>query len=116
MVTGVAVFIWSDYMENIITDILKIEADAQKRLADAEEESIKILADAKAEKENIINAKIQEAENRITMLNSDEKTRAEKTLADIEQNRINEIGRIDNIYNESHTEWEENIFNQIICG
>lgn len=103
-------------MENIITDILKIEADAQKRLADAEMESIKILAAAKAEKENIINTKIQEAENRITMLNSDEKIRAEKALADIEQKRISDIEQIDMIFDEKHTEWEENIFNQIISG
>ncbi len=103
-------------MENIITDILKIEADAQKRLADAENESVKIIAAAKAEKEKIINAKIEEAENRIAMINSDEKNRAEKNLADIEQNRISEIERIDNIYNERHIEWEESIFSQIISG
>lgn len=103
-------------MENIITDILKIEADAQKRLADAEMESIKIIAAAKAEKEKIINDKIQEAENRIAMINSDEKNRAEKKLADIEQNKVYEIERIDIIYNEKHIEWEENIFNQIISG
>lgn len=101
-------------MENIIADILKIENEAQKRLSDAEAECIKIIADAKAEREEIINSKIREAEEKIESINSDEKNKAEKTIAEIEKNKLLEIERIDNIFELKHTEWEENIFNQII--
>jgi len=103
-------------MENIITDILKIESDAQKRLADAEDKCIGIIADAKAEKEKVISLKIEEAKKRIAAINSDERKKAEKKIWEINNNKISEIERIDSIYEVKHSEWEENIFNQIING
>ena len=37
-------------------------------------------------------------------------------VAEIENNKLLEIERIDNIFELKHTEWEESIFNQIING
>lgn len=115
-VLGVAMFYKVNYMENIISDILKIEESACKRLADAEKESIKIIADAKAEKEALINASLQKAKDRINSSNDKEKSRIEKQLYEIEQNKIAEINRINSIYDAHHTEWENKIFEQIING
>ncbi len=103
-------------MENIISDILKIEESAQKRLADAEQASIKIIADAKAEKEALINSKIQEAKTKIELINADEKSKIQNTLSEINQGKLEQIEYIDEIYKSKHSEWEENIFNQIING
>lgn len=101
-------------MGNIITDILKIEADAQKRVSDAEQEGIRIIAEAKIQRDEIINSKIQETENKIKKINSDEKIKAEEKLSKIKQNGSDEIANIDAVYNLNHSEWEESIFNQII--
>ncbi len=103
-------------MENIIKDILKIEVNAQKRLAEAEQQSVKIIAAAMMRKEELINSKIQEAKEKISAINEDEKNKAEIEIIRIEQNKSKEIKHIDEIYILKHTEWEENIFNQIING
>ncbi len=113
---GLLVYWIGDYMENIITEILEIENNAQKRITDAEQQCIQIIADAKAEKENLINNKIQEAENRIKFINSEEQRKAEKNLNEIEKNKQEAIAKLDDIYNSAHIEWEENIFNSIING
>lgn len=101
-------------MGNIVTDILKIEADAQKRLSDAEQEGVRILTDAKIQRDNIINLKIQEVQKKIDKFNQDEKNKAEKRMQEIEQQGMKEISDIDNIYSQNHLKWEENIFNEII--
>lgn len=101
-------------MGNIVTDILKIEADAQKRLSDAEQEGVRILTDAKIQRDNIINLKIQEVQKKIDKFNQDEKNKAEKRMQEIEQQGMKEISNIDNIYSQNHLKWEENIFNEII--
>ncbi len=101
-------------MGNIVTDILKIEADAQKRLSDAEQEGVRILTDAKIQRDNIINLKIQEIQEKIDEFNQDEKNKAEKRMQEIEQQGLKEISDIDNIYFQNHLKWEENIFNEII--
>ncbi len=101
-------------MGNIVTDILKIEADAQKRLSDAEQEGVRILTDAKIQRDDIINSKIQEVQKKIDQLNQDEKNKAEKRMQEIEQQGMKEISDIDNIYSQNHLKWEENIFNEII--
>lgn len=101
-------------MGNIVTDILKIEADAQKRLSDAEQEGVRILTDAKIQRDNIINLKIQEVQKKIDKFNQDEKNKAEKRMQEIEHQGMKEISDIDNIYSQNHLKWEENIFNEII--
>lgn len=101
-------------MGNIVTDILKIEADAQKRLSDAEQEGVRILTEAKIQRDNIINSKIQEVQKKIDEFNQDEKNKAEKRMQEIEQQGQKEISDIDNIYSLNHSKWEENIFNEII--
>ncbi len=101
-------------MENIITDILKIEADAQKRLTDADQEGIRILTEAKIQRDNIINSRIHEVQKKIDEFNLNEKNKAEKRIAEIERQGLKEISDIDNIYSLNHLKWEENIFNEII--
>ena len=105
-----------DKMDNIITNILEIEQNAKNRLAEAEQKRNQIIADAKAEEENIINAKIKEANDKIEKINFEEKQKADKKLTEIEQSRISEINRLDTIYNEQHSKWEDEIFNSIING
>lgn len=105
-----------DKMDNIITNILEIEQNAKNRLAEAEQKRNQIIADAKAEEENIINAKIKEANDKIEKINFEEKQKADKKLTEIEQSRISEISRLDTIYNEQHSKWEDEIFNSIING
>ena len=105
-----------DKMDNIITNILEIEQNAKNLLAEAEQKRNQIIADAKAEEENIINAKIKEANDKIEKINFEEKQKADKKLTEIEQSRISEISRLDTIYNEQHSKWEDEIFNSIING
>ena len=52
-------------MENIITSILEIEQNAQKRLEEARQKKDSIIAAAESEKERIIGEKIKEAEEKI---------------------------------------------------
>lgn len=101
-------------MENIVTDILKIEADAQQRLSDAEQEGVRILTEAKIQRDNIINSKIQEAQKKIDEFNLNEKNKSEERIQEIEQQGLKEISDIDNIYLLNHLKWEEDIFNEII--
>lgn len=103
-------------MENVITGILEIEQNANVRLEEAEKKRNQIIADAKAEEEKLIKAKIKEAEDKANKLNLDEKKKLEDKLAEIEQNGIDEIKRYDDIYEEYHTKWEDEIFNAIISG
>ncbi len=103
-------------MENIITSILEIEQNAKERLEEAEKKRNQIIADAKAEEENLIKAKIKEAEEKIGQIDSEEKKKTDEKLAEIENSRLEEIKRIDDIYNERHEKWENDIFNAIITG
>lgn len=103
-------------MENIITSILEIEQNAKERIAEAELKRNRIIADAKLEEERIINSGIKEADDRIEKINLEEKIKSDKKLAEIEQNGISEINRLDEIYSKHHSDWEEEIFRSIIRG
>ena len=115
-ITGFAYIESGDSMENFISEILRIEQNAQDRIEEAEKKCIQIIADAKIERENIINDKIKEADNRIKMMQANEKNKADNELAVIEKKMNDEINRITEIYNEHHSEWETNLFNQIITN
>lgn len=101
---------------NIIASMLKIEQDAKNRLAEAERKRDTIIADAKTEKDRIIKEKIAEAENEKDKMYAREKNKTNLRLAEIEKNRIGEIERLDTVYEKSHAEWENIIFNSVIDG
>lgn len=101
-------------MENLITSILEIEQNAQKRLEEARQKKDKIIADAEAEKEKIIGEKIKEAEEKLRKLGLDEKNKTDERLAEIERSKNDEIKRLDSIYEKHHTEWEDDIFNAVL--
>ena len=101
-------------MENIITSILDIEQNAQKRLEEARQKRDSIIAAAEAEKEKIIAEKIKDAEEKIRKISLDEKNKTDEKLAEIERSKNDEIKRLDSIYEQRHTEWEDDIFNAVI--
>ncbi|MDE7278687.1 MAG: hypothetical protein K2N26_03050 [Oscillospiraceae bacterium] len=101
-------------MENIITSILEIEQNAQKRLEEARQKKDSIIAAAESEKERIIGEKIKEAEEKIRKISLDEKNKTDEKLAEIERSKNDEIKRLDSIYEKRHTEWENDIFNAVI--
>ena len=101
-------------MENIITSILDIEQNAQKRLEEARQKRDSIIAAAEAEKEKIIAEKIKDAEEKIRKISLDEKNKTDEKLAEIERSKNDEIKRLDSIYEQRHAEWEDDIFNAVI--
>lgn len=101
-------------MENIITSILEIEQNAQKRLEEARRKKDKIISEAEAEKERIIGGKIKEAEEKLRKLSLDEKNRTDEKLAEIERSKDEEIKRLDSVYEKRHAQWEDDIFNAVI--
>lgn len=101
-------------MENVIAGILEIENKAKERLEEAEKMKNKIIADAKAERENMLKIKIKEAEEKLGRMDSEEKKRAEERLEEIEQSRKSEISRLDKVFNEKRSIWEDEIFAAII--
>lgn len=103
-------------MENIITSILEIEQNAQKRLEEARQKKDEMIAEAEAEKEKIIGEKIKEAEDRIRRIGLDEKRKTDEKLAEIEQRKNDEIKRLDGIYEKNHAEWEKDIFDAVIAS
>lgn len=103
-------------MENVIAGILEIENKAKERLEEAEKMKNKIIADAKAERENMLKNKIKEAEEKLGRMDSEEKKRAEDRLAEIERNKKNEISRLDRIFDEKRSVWEDEIFAAIVNG
>ncbi len=96
--------------------MLKIEQDAKNRLAEAERKKDDLIADAEAERDRIIGEKIRAAEKEKDKVCSDEKEKIESKLSEIEKNKNNEIKRLDEIYEKSHTEWENIFFNAVIGG
>lgn len=101
-------------MDNIISSILEIEQNAKKRLAEAEEKKDAIIADAEREKKKIIREKIRAAEDKKLHIRLDETKRTDEKLAEIEKIKNGEIKRLDRIYSEKHTEWENSIFDNVI--
>ncbi len=101
---------------NIIASMLKIEQDAKNRLAEAERRKDDLIANAEAERDKIIGEKIRAAEEEKDKVCSDEKEKIESKLSEIEKNKNNEIKRLDEIYEKSHTEWENIFFNAVIGG
>ncbi len=101
---------------NIIANMLKIEQDAQNRLAEAERKKADLIADAEAERDRIIGEKIRAAEKEKDKVCTYEKEKLGKRLAEIEKSKNDEIKRLDDIYEKSHTEWENIFFNAVISG
>lgn len=101
---------------NIIASMLKIEQDAKNRLAEAERKRDDIIADAEAERDRIIKEKTAAADAEKERVCSDERERTDQKLAEIERSKSSEIGRLDDVYEKSHTEWENIIFNAVIGG
>lgn len=101
-------------MENLITSILEIEQNAQKRLEEARQKKDKIIAAAEAEKEKIIGGKIKDAEEKLRKISLDEKNKTDEMLAEIERRKNDEIKRLDSIYEKRHAQWEDDIFNAVI--
>lgn len=101
-------------MENLITSILEIEQNAQKRLEEARQKKDKIIAAAEAEKEKIIAEKIKEAEEKVRKFSLDEKNKTDEKLAEIERSKNEEIKRLDSIYENRHVQWEDDIFNAVL--
>jgi len=101
---------------NIIAGMLKIEQDAKDRLAEAERRKAAVIADAEAEKERIIRDKVRAAEEKKDKLYSDERKKTESRLAEIEKSKNDAIKRLDDIYEKSHSDWENIFFNAVIGG
>ncbi len=101
---------------NIIASMLRIEQDAKNRLAEAERRKDDLIANAEAERDRIIGEKIRAAEEEKDKVCSDEKEKIESKLSEIEKNKNDEIKRLDEIYEKSHTEWENIFFNAVIGG
>lgn len=103
-------------MENVIASILEIEQDAQKRLEEAEKKKNRLIAEAKAEQEKLIKAKIREADEQLNKMNMDEKRKADRKLAEIEETKNKEIERLDVVFGDKRQKWEDEIFSAIING
>ncbi len=101
---------------NIIAEMLKIEQDAKDRLAEAEQKKAAAIADAEEEKERIIRDKLRAAEEEKDKLYSDERKKTESRLAEIEKSKNDAIKRLDDIYEKSHSDWENIFFNAVIGG
>ncbi len=103
-------------MNEIINSILEIDQSAKDRIAEAENQKKKIIDDAVAEKNNLIEGKIKEADEKLKKMADDERRKADEKFAEIEKKRRNDIGRLDDIYNNNHAKWEDKIFNAVIGG
>lgn len=101
-------------MDNIIAAILDIETNARNKISAAEVEKNSIIADAKAEEERILNESIMEADEKLKKQAEKEKTEAEKKLSEIDASKRCEIDRLNRVYDERHTEWENKIYSAII--
>lgn len=102
-------------MDNsIIANILEIDKNAKDRLAEAENKRNVILAEAKAEEERIIGDKVKAADEKLRQLDEDERRRAEAKIESIKKSGEEEIARLDKVFGERHTMWEDKIFSAVI--
>ena len=99
---------------NIITSILEIDQKAKDKITQAEQMKNKIIADAKAEEERIINSKVHDADEKLRLIEEEEKKKSQAHLIEIEKKKSEEIEKLNSVYEERHEDWEENIFKAII--
>ena len=103
-------------MDDIISSIIEIDRSAKEKIAEAEKQKKKIVDDAAAERKNLIEGKMKEADERLKKMAEDERRLADEKFADINKKCDESIGRLDEIYNNKHKEWEDKIFNAVISG
>ncbi|MBQ2823888.1 MAG: hypothetical protein IJF18_04840 [Oscillospiraceae bacterium] len=103
-------------MDDIISSIIEIDRSAKEKIAEAEKQKKKIVDDAAAERKNLIEGKMKEADERLKKMADDERRLADERFAEINKKCDEGIGRLDEIYNSRHKEWEDKIFNAVISG
>lgn len=102
--------------ENIIQSILDIDKSASEKLAEAEKQRNLIIADAKEQQEKIIESRIKAADETLKEIEEKEKAEADKKLEAINAEGEKEIGRLKDVYENRHGNWEEDIFHAIVNG
>jgi hypothetical protein len=94
-----------DQGNNIISQIIEIDEDAQTKLDDAQKKYIAIIAAAKHEKELVVSAKQKEITEKLAVVEADETKKLEEKTNEINAARDAELARLDKIYAEKSAVW-----------
>jgi vacuolar-type H+-ATPase subunit H len=100
--------------ENIISDIIEIDEMAKDKMAEAEKKRIQIIANAKTERDEIISDKLKKTNEKLAGIEKAESEKADAKNNEIEQNKENEIKRIDDIFAQKSGAWTDEIVKAIV--
>jgi F0F1-type ATP synthase membrane subunit b/b' len=98
---------------NIISEIIEIDEDANTKLDEAQKKYIAIIAAAKQEKELVVSAKQKEIYEQLETLEANETEKLKTKTDEINKSRDDELARLDAIYNEKKAGWIDEIVKSI---
>jgi F0F1-type ATP synthase membrane subunit b/b' len=98
---------------NIISEIIEIDEDANTKLDEAQKKYIAIIAAAKQEKELVVSAKQKEVYEQLETLEANETEKLKTKTDEINKSRDDELARLDSIYNEKKAGWIDEIVKSI---
>ena len=101
-------------MENVINRILEIDKEARDRLDEAEKQKKQIFVEAKLEEAKIKEDHIKRADARILEVDATEKKFADEEMEKLEKVKLEQISKLDAIYEQNHISWEQDIFQRIV--
>jgi F0F1-type ATP synthase membrane subunit b/b' len=102
-----------DQGNNIISQIIEIDEDANAKLDEAQKKYIAIIAAAKQEKELVVSAKQKEITEKLEAVEADEEAKLKTKTDEINKSRDDELARLDAIYNEKSAGWTDEIVKNI---
>ena len=100
-------------MESLLRSVINADKDAQKRMDDAAEQSIKLVASAKAEEEHMIAQAVENAEKELSQLTESARTAAEEKLAAISDARDRKMEEMRQAFSANREKWENEIFTAV---
>lgn len=101
-------------MESIINQIIEIDEKARQMIADAEKKSKEILDKAHDNEVTVKEEWLERAKSRALKVEEYYRLESEEKIIEINKRKQEKIDKLDKIYNDNHTQWEDEIFKNII--
>lgn len=103
-------------MENIVDEIIRIDKEADDRLAKAEEQGREIIISSEKEASELTVKLRADAEKRISQVFEFHKNETDSAINRISQECSDKIREIDEAYEKKHKDIEDSIFKSIVGG
>ena len=103
-------------MENLIKQILEIDRKAQQETEQAEARRAAMEQSVQARKLELHNQYIKHAEEHIDTLRQKQEDMVQKKVTDSNRAVEEQCRKLEEIYQKNHTQWVDELFQQVIGG